>query len=241
MADMNPVEQRYLGSDYAEKNPSWDIEDAPWKALQVRRILDRHGVVPRQITEVGCGAGGVLAELRRHYPDAELRGYDIAPQAAKFWRDHHSANIELEVGDFLEINRDRCDVVLVLDVIEHLPDPHAFLTRLRGHADLFVFHIPLDLSAASVLRETPLLYVRDKAGHIHYYTRRLALALLAECGFEVVGWRYTGAAFSAPQRTWRTRLAAFARRVVYALSRDLGARLLGGETLIVLARPGTAR
>jgi len=102
-----------------------------------------------------------------------------------------------------------------------------------------VFHFALDPSALSVLREEPLLRVRSKVGHLHYYTRGLALALLAECGFEVIDWRYTGATFSVPHRTWKTRLAGVFRRLAYALSKDMGVRLLGGETLIVLARPGS--
>ena len=79
--------------------------------------------------------------------------------------------------------------------------------------------------------------MRRKVGHLHYYTRSLALALLEECGYEVREARYTGAAFNAPQRTWKTRAASLARRAVYALGKDLGVRLLGGETLLVLARP----
>ena len=57
-----------------------------------------------------------------------------------------------------------------------------------------------------------------------------------ESGYDVIDARYTGAAFSAPQRGWRTRLAALPRRLLYAIDRDLGARVLGGETLMVLAR-----
>ena len=125
----------------------------------------------------------------------------------------------------------------MLDVLEHLGDPFTFLHRLRDHGDLMVFHFPLDLSAISVLRQTPLLHVRAKVGHVHFFTRGLALALLDECGYEVIEARYTGAALNAPQRSLKTRLAGLLRRLVYAVNRDIGARLLGGETLMVLARP----
>jgi hypothetical protein len=114
-------------------------------------------------------------------------------------------------------------------------DPFAFLGRLKGRAAHYVFHFPLDLSAISVLRESPLLYVHDKVGHLHYYTRGLALSVLHDCGYRVIDARYTGAAFTAPQRTVKARLAALPRRLAFALNRDWGARLLGGETLMVLA------
>jgi hypothetical protein len=141
------------------------------------------------------------------------------------------------LGDFFSLNQSPFDLVLVLDVLEHLGDPFSFLEQLRAHGDRVIFHFPLDLSAMTVLRESPLLYVREKVGHIHYFTKGLALALLEESGYEVIEARYTGAAFSTPQRSPRTRFAGWLRRLVCAVNRDIGARLLGGETLMVLARP----
>ena len=102
--------------------------------------------------------------------------------------------------------------------------------------DYIVIHFPLDLSVLSVLRESPLLHVRRKVGHIHYFTKGLALELLDECGFEVIDYHYTGAAISSPQRGFKSRLFGQFRRLIYFLNKDIGVRLLGGETLMVLAR-----
>lgn len=229
--------RRYLSGEYAEKNPDWDSVDSPWKADRVAELLERHRVRPGTIADVGCGAGGVLAALRVRYPDAELVGFDIAPGLTRLWQVHAGSGIRFVLGNFLELNQRRYDLLLVLDVVEHLGDPFTFLYRLRDHGDLMVFHFPLDLSAISVLRQTPLLHVRAKVGHVHFFTRGLALALLEECGYEVVDACYTGAALNAPRRSMKTRLAGLLRRFAYAVDRDAGARLLGGETLMVLARP----
>lgn len=233
---MNEIDRRYLSDDYVEKNPTWDMEDSQWKAERVAALLADAGIRPGKICEVGCGAGRILAALAEAYPQATLTGYDIAPAAARFWTHIDAARIKLSVGDFFVMDKDRYDVILLLDVLEHVADPHAFLNGLRGRSDYLVVHFPLDLSALSVLRETPLLQVRRKVGHLHYFTRNLALELMNECGFDVVDHRFTGAAFSAPQATWRTRLAQVPRRLLAAVNRDFGARLLGGETLMVLAR-----
>lgn len=230
--------KKYISNDYLRKNPSWDIEDSPWKAQRVVDMLAAAGCKPKSICEVGCGAGGVLAELRRVFPDTALFGYDIAPGAAQFWPRHESANIHFEMGDFFELSRRFFDVLLLLDVIEHLQDPFDFIGRLRSYAGLFIFHIPIDLSAINVLFEQPLLRSRLKVGHIHYFTKGLALALLQECSYNILDWHYTGAAFTTPKRNWKTRLAALPRRIVYSLNKDWGVRLLGGETLMVLARAG---
>jgi SAM-dependent methyltransferase len=231
------VTRRYIDGDYAKKNPDWDSGDSPWKAMRIKELLDSHGLRPSSVTEIGCGAGGVLASLRPHYPQADFMGYDIAHGLEPLWEVHHGTKIRFVLGDFLQHEVESPDLVLLLDVVEHLGNPFDFLDRLRQRCRLVVFHFPLDLSVASVLRETPLLHVRRKVGHLHFYTRGLALALLEDCGFEVIEARYTGAAYSAPNRGVLTRFAGVLRRLAHSLMGDAGVRLLGGETLMVLARP----
>ena len=77
--------------------------------------------------------------------------------------------------------------MLIMDVIEHVPDPIGFLAGLRFKADMTFVHIPLDLSAQSVIRPTKLMSVRAKVGHIHYFTLETALATLTDAGYTVRG------------------------------------------------------
>lgn len=233
---MGEINQRYLSDDYVAKNPTWDMEDSRWKAERVAVLLADAGIQPGKICEVGCGAGKILEALAATYPQAILVGYDIAPAAGRFWTHIDTTRIKLNLGDFFVMDQDRYDVILLLDVLEHVGDPNAFLNGLRGRSDFLVVHFPLDLSALSVLRERPLLEVRRKVGHLHYFTKNLALELMKESGFDVIDYRFTGAAYSAPQATWRTRLAQIPRQLLAAINRDLSARLLGGETLMVLAK-----
>lgn len=235
--NQDPTLERYLNGDYAQKNPDWDSADACWKAEKLHQLLLDHDCQPLSIVEIGCGSGAILAELRRFFPQTSLAGFDIAPEAARFWGEATALGVRFELADYLELEKPIPDLVLVFDVLEHIGNPWEFLARLRHRSKLVAIHFPLDLSAASVLREAPLLQVREKVGHLHYFTRRLALSLLEESGFEIVEARYTGAALDAPQRSFKTRFAGWVRRLAYAVDRDLGARLLGGETLIVLARP----
>lgn len=227
---------KYMSDDYLEQNPSWDMEDSPWKAERVRQIIAENHLNCKSVCEVGCGAGGVLSSLNEKIPTASFIGYDIAPAAEGFWETKRSERVDFVRGDFFDLDAHHYDLILLLDVLEHVVDPHQFLSELKTKADHIVIHFPLDLSALSVLRETPLLHVRRKVGHIHYFTKGLAFELLEECDMEVVDWNYTGAAFTAPQRTLMTKVMSVFRRVVYVLNKSLGVRLLGGETLMVLVR-----
>ena len=230
------VKKRYLEEDYLLDNPEWDIKDSPWKAEKVHDILKENDITPQSFCDVGCGAGRVLTSLRSFYPEAKCVGYDIAPDVQQFWNTSELREVELNLGNFTELNSQKYDVILLLDVLEHVADPHNFLTNIKPYCRYLVIHFPLDLSSISVMREAPLLEVRRKVGHIHFFTRGLALELLAECGLEVVDWKYTGASLSAPNRKFKTRLFGFFRRIFYLFNKDIGVRLVGGETLIVLAK-----
>jgi len=230
-------DQRYSSSEYLKANPTWDVEDSPWKAKKISNLISHLRLPVKNICEVGCGAGGVLAELNKIYPDTPLFGFDIAPYVEKFWGKYSHLDIQFTCGDFLELNNEHYDTLLLLDVIEHLRDPFYFLDMIRNHADNFIFHIPLDLSALSVLRERPILNVRKKVGHIHYYTKNLALSLLKESGFDVISWQYTNASTTSPSKSVLTKIASVPRKIAYLLDKDLGVRLLGGETLLVYAKP----
>lgn len=233
-----PIES-YESGKYLENNPTWDKEDSPWKASQVLKLMKKNNLSPHSIVEVGCGAGGVLAALYDSLQKStKFTGYEIAPGACSFWSEHKDKGINYVLGDFFSDNQ-IFDVLMLLDVIEHVPNPFEFLAGIHGRADYYVFHIPLDLSALSVIRELPLLYVRNKVGHIHYFTKGLALSLLNECGFEILDAFYTGAYSTAPRTNWKKRLALAPRCLINSVHHDVGVRLLGGDTLMVLAKVRT--
>lgn len=228
--------ESYESGDYLANNPTWDAEDSEWKANQVLKTIERNQLVPKLMVEVGCGAGGILASLYDSLPGVEYSGSEIAPNASRFWKKYTSKKITFLVEDFLKAQTAHYDVMLLLDVIEHIPNPFEFLSALRGRAEYYIFHIPLDLSSISVLRESPLLYVRNKVGLIHYFTKNLALSLLNECDYEVIDWRYTNASFRSESMKPKKLFVKIVRNFFYFLNKDISVRLLGGETLIVLAK-----
>lgn len=233
----NKESSLYLSDDYVQQNPTWDEEDSPWKAKQVSEFIIANDTKPKRVVEVGCGAGGILAELRLLLgEDVELDGFDIAPAAAQFWSKHSSTRVNFYSEDFLKCNNPTYDLLLLIDVIEHLENPFEFMRRISHRSEYFVFHIPLDMNVLNVLQERPLLNARKKVGHIHYYTKQLALELLNECGFEIIDWTYTGSRVDLPHLPFKAKLAAIPRKLLFKISPDFSVRTLGGYSLLVLAK-----
>jgi SAM-dependent methyltransferase len=185
--------ERYTDGAYLEHAPDWHAGDAEWKAGKVFEMIERHRLQPKSVCDVGCGAGEVLARLRAQMSaDTKFSGFDISPQAIALARAKAAANLTFENLDFSRDTAQVFDVVLLLDVFEHVPDYLSFLNQLRARGRHFIFHIPLDLHAQSVLRKSRyMLSMRKEFGHLHYFTLETALATLADTGYTVLDHFYT--------------------------------------------------
>jgi len=229
------VEDLYTSGSYALANPDWHAGESPWKAQAILQILRRNDLRPESVIDIGCGTGVVLTILRESLPPAtRLVGYDIASQAIDIARTQQSDNLRFETG--WPPKGERYDLALVIDVIEHVENPAAWLRQIRGIAKNTVFHIPLDLTLHRVLRPQALPDIRRRYGHLHFFTPELALLSLADAGFEIVDWSYTQEfRLGAPDRV-RTMVLNWARRAFFVLSPALEVRVMGGCRLLVLAR-----
>ena len=90
---------------------------------QVERIR------PKRVLDLGCGPGHVAREVRKL--GAEVTGVDAYPPDAGTMDAFHRADLD---RDELPVDAFDYDAVLMLDVIEHLAEPEAFLIGLRNHS-----------------------------------------------------------------------------------------------------------
>lgn len=229
------IEKRYLDGSYLNLNPEWDQQDSEWKADLVKTMLLKHKLSPLTLCEVGCGAGGILKNLKISYPQTIMHGYDVAPSLLKFWPNEDESDIKFTLGNFYQKNTIIYEMLLMLDVFEHVRDPFTFLEETKKHSKKFIFHIPLDLSALSVARGYPLIRARKMVGHLNFYDKNIALETLTDCGYKIIDWKYTRASQTMPNRKLKTKLAGLSKGILSYINRDLSVRILGGDTLIVLA------
>jgi 2-polyprenyl-3-methyl-5-hydroxy-6-metoxy-1,4-benzoquinol methylase len=72
---------------------------------------------------VGCGAGEVLKQLQQRLDkECDFLGCDISPQAIELCGSRANERLYFELGDVTKISERFFDVILVLDVTEHLED-----------------------------------------------------------------------------------------------------------------------
>jgi SAM-dependent methyltransferase len=241
-------EDLYTSGDYAARNPGWHADEAPWKARAIKRIIEKNRLSPKTVVEVGCGVGEVLARLQPLLPTGvELRGYDISPVAIEQAQSRQNENLRFELGQGPAVSRqssvvshqigeERVDLLLVIDVLEHIEDYLSWLRELHPRAMYTIVHIPLDLTVHRVLRGRALSAIRRRYGHLHYFNLDLGLDMLSEAGYEVMDWAYTEEFRETTPTSGKGRVLGLVRQGAYSVSPDWTVRLIGGCRLMVLAR-----
>jgi SAM-dependent methyltransferase len=132
------------------------------------------GLAPRRILEIGVGEGHVMSRVRERFPGVPLVGVDLPDDAlSDEWKEQ---GLPCMFGDAttLPFPDDSFDLVLAIEVLEHVPGPEAALAELaRVCSGTFVASVPFEpiWRAGNVLRRR---YVRDLGntpGHVNHWTR----------------------------------------------------------------------
>jgi 2-polyprenyl-3-methyl-5-hydroxy-6-metoxy-1,4-benzoquinol methylase len=156
--------------------------------------------VAERVLDVGCGAGATLQWLKETGRCQWAAGIEMMEGAAALARRRAD---EVMVGDANLLVESAFapqsfDVVLCLDVLEHLADPWTFVTKVRRllkPRGLLIASLPNVRHLRVVL---PLLLVGrwryETSGildrtHLRFFTRDSALELMSADRLQVVQWR----------------------------------------------------
>ncbi|MEZ4453676.1 MAG: class I SAM-dependent methyltransferase [Nannocystaceae bacterium] len=121
---------------HESKNP---IQRALIRRFSAAMVAMVARVKPRTIIDVGCGEGYMLRALVDAGVDAELWGLDLSETAIADAKARLGDRAHLEVRDAHELAAigQRFDLVMMLEVLEHIPEPSKILPLLgqlsRGH------------------------------------------------------------------------------------------------------------
>lgn len=228
----------YTGDAYVQNNPLWNDDDSAWKAGQIDSLLKANGISPQSVIEVGCGAGGILHKLEELQPGIDwLKGFDISPHAILLASKRETAKLKFYETDFLTHPIKRSQLLLIIDVIEHVDDFYGFLNKIGAWSEYFVFHIPLDLSVRNLLKPHTIKIGRTKIGHIHYFTKDTAEWALHDTGFEIIDFVYTKPMTDTrPAKNFKQLVKKTLRNISFSLMKSWSVRMWGGYSILVLAK-----
>jgi predicted TPR repeat methyltransferase len=228
----------YTSGEYLNKNSTWNAEDSSWKSDIIIELMHQNNLKPADVIEVGCGAGGILENLSQKCSFIKsLRGFDISPQAIEIAKTRETAALAFFKEDLTLKQGVRTDLLLVIDVVEHLEDFYGFLKKIKPMSEYFIFHIPLDLSCRTILKPHVMLQQRQAVGHIHYFSEEMVLWFLKDCGFDIVQTKYTKPVTDVyPPGSFKRWVKKTWRNISFRLNKKVSVKIWGGYSLMILAK-----
>lgn len=153
--------------DYRQKKFS-GLADDLYPYLRHRRVLD-----------YGAATGGLIQELISRYVYCE--GTDISYWAVEYGKKHydlehflHHYNPALLSGDF--------DVILFLDVLEHIPDESLYNILNKLKAVELIVRIPVSkMEGADFVLDVS----KNDKTHIQIHSKQWWLDLFSKCGYSI--------------------------------------------------------
>lgn len=182
----NPLDSRPDDGYYA--NPRTEVIE----------LLQRHSTHAKRIVEIGCGGGQTIAELKRLLGADFCLGVEMHEAMASVARGRIDqvivADLATQSTESLGVREQNFDLLLALDVLEHLYDPWSVLadwaTVLRPGGRVAIslpnlqhLAVLLDLSRGKFDYQSSGLL---DATHIRFFTAQSAAKLVAGAGLRLI-------------------------------------------------------
>lgn len=148
---------------------------------------------PLKILDIGCGTGETLNFLKTLYPKAKLYGIDTSVTAINFSKKRGHKNIFKASAAKLPFKNEFFDVVLFLDVLEHIKDDRSVVTEATR---------VLKNKGAIIITSPGLSFIWSahdtQQGHKRRYTRREIRRLANAANLKTDFISYFNFVFSPP-------------------------------------------
>ena len=175
--------------DHVERHP-WELARLVIIKEQLGRLLS--GVKgAKTVLDIGCGDAFVVGQLAEFFPGVHFVGVDInfsEDQLRAFRQKLTGANLELHrTLDDVVLDKGSVDIVLLLDVIEHIEDEIGFMRSLEKYTYLK----PTTRFLITVPAFQNLFAAHDVIlGHFRRYSNKSLQNRMAQAGFATQYARY---------------------------------------------------
>jgi SAM-dependent methyltransferase len=157
------------------------------RCLYWLRALLNYAVPPGRALEVGCGHGGFVAML--NWAGFDAAGLELSPWVVEFARQTFAIPVEVGTVESLPHPPTALDLLVLMDVLEHLPNPLATMQRcadLLGPAGILYIQTPCYPAGASyaelVERNDIFLKMLLPDEHLYLFSQASLLRLCERIG-----------------------------------------------------------
>lgn len=194
---------------------------------------------PKSILDVACGSGKILLEISKRVGSKKNVGLDISKKIIDTAKDNDKGKTtKWIVSDIFNYNERGFNLVLAIDIIEHLGDDKMFLEKLAHLGEFFVMKVPIEhnfvndtLFLLSKGKIDPLKDTEFRYGHIQHYGMESFITLIQQSSLKIIKLDY----IRLPKRNkffWEALRWVFLP--VWFFSKRLYVKFNGGFVLLLL-------
>ncbi len=155
------------------------------------RVLLKYALPPVDVLEVGCGHGSFVALMQQ--VGYKATGVELSPWVVDYARKTFNIDVRMGPVESLDFSHGNMDVVVLMDVLEHLSDPVATISHcvnLLNDNGLLLIQTPKfkeQLSHDDLISQGDrFLEMLIPDEHIYLFSERSAKALFKSLGVEHV-------------------------------------------------------
>lgn len=172
---------RRAENDRARTNPYYSMSMYTDERSLAKRVISRK---PQSVLDYGCGTGAFLALLRDEYGVAKVEGLEISELASEVALKRHSLDVVRSPED---LHQKVYDFVLLLEVIEHVPDPIEFFASVAERVSVGGYVMITTPAVDNFIGHRAQICTHYTApSHLTLFTTKALQILLARSGFEEV-------------------------------------------------------
>jgi ubiquinone/menaquinone biosynthesis C-methylase UbiE len=235
----------YTSGEYIRNHPTLDVEDTPWKLTKIIPLIAEFArdSSPKEVAllDVGGGAGLILKESSDHLRKMNITvrkyAFDLSQEMLRVQRENNPDLVALINGDISDasIQSKALDLVLMIDVLEHVPDAVRTLRELRRISRYVIFKVPLErnffYNTLNFFNRGRLKTHVQKLGHLNSYNFKLLKEQITRYTGKVLCYSFTNVFEFYLSGDYRRRVPLWERvlfkfgNMAFELSPDLCARI----------------
>jgi len=171
----------YNDRSYVANNPEVHREDSAFKFEQILNLLEKVQIHANRIKilDVGGGAGVVGAMVADYFKrggvDVEFVALDLSAEMLGIQSKSNPHIVRSWNCSVVDCREEDFDLVLMIDVIEHIPEKDVVAERLNEIGNNVIYNIPIQINVVDLLRNAVNRgrYYSEQTrliGHVHFFT-----------------------------------------------------------------------
>ena len=169
----------------------------------INKVKPLEGIIDgRNLLDIGCGMGFLMKICRDN--GWEVFGVDLSLTAIKYAKENLGLNTELGRIEDIDFKSRKFNLILALDLLEHLDDPPKFIERcyeILEDDGMLIIETP---NIASIYRKiTGKYWVGFNPYHIQFFSSRTLRRLILTSKFKILDIYTTFNDIFAKRNLWR--------------------------------------